>query len=68
MLAIIGCVVAQMLGGDAGLGHLLMAKMNAYETDSLFAVLMLLAWLGCCFHFAVRALRRVVVPWHGSAG
>jgi ABC-type nitrate/sulfonate/bicarbonate transport system permease component len=68
VLAIIGCVVAQMLGGDAGLGHLLMAKMNAYETDSLFAVLMLLAWLGCCFHFAVRALRRVVVPWHGSAG
>jgi hypothetical protein len=29
---------------------------------------MLLAGLGCCFHFAVRALRRVVVPWHGSAG
>jgi len=34
VLAIIGCVVAQMLGGDAGLGHLLMAKMNAYETTA----------------------------------
>lgn len=45
-----------------------MAKMNAYETDGLFAVLVLLAGLGCGFHFAVRALRRVVVPWHASAG
>jgi NitT/TauT family transport system permease protein len=68
VLAIIGCVVAQMLAGDAGLGYLLMAKMNAYETDGLFAVLVLLAGLGCGFHFGVRALRRVVVPWHASAG
>jgi NitT/TauT family transport system permease protein len=68
VLAIIGCVVAQMLGGDAGLGYLLMAKMNAYETDGLFAVLVLLAGLGCGFHFGVRALRRVLVPWHGSGG
>ena len=68
VLAIIGCVVAQMLAGNAGLGYLLMAKMNAYETDGLFAVLMLLAALGCGFHFAVRVLRRVLVPWHASAG
>ncbi len=67
VLAIIGCVVAQMLAGNAGLGYLLMAKMNAYETDGLFAVLLLLAGLGCGFHFAVRALRRVLVPWHASA-
>jgi len=67
VLAIIGCVVAQMLASNAGLGYLLIAKMNAYETDSLFAVLLLLAAFGCCFHLAVRALRRLLVPWHGSA-
>jgi NitT/TauT family transport system permease protein len=68
VLAIIGCVVAQMLGGNAGLGYLLMAKMNAYQTDGLFAVLLLLAMLGSVFHLALRALRRVLIPWHGSAG
>jgi len=68
VLAIIGCVVAQMLAGNAGLGYLLMAKMNAYETDGLFAVLVLLAALGCGFHLAVRVLRRVLVPWHASVG
>jgi NitT/TauT family transport system permease protein len=68
VLAIIGCMVAQMLAGDAGLGYLLMAKMNAYETDGLFAVLLVLAALGCFFHLAVRALRKLLVPWHTSAG
>ncbi len=68
VLAIIGCVVAQMLGGDAGLGYRLMAKMSAYETDGLFAALVLLAGMGCGFHFGVRALRRVLVPWDASAG
>ncbi len=68
VLAIIGCVVAQMLGGNAGLGYLLMAKMNAYETDGLFAVIVLLAALGCVFNFAVRGLRRVLIPWHATGG
>jgi NitT/TauT family transport system permease protein len=68
VLAIIGCVVAQMLGGNAGLGYLLVAKMNGYETDGLFAVIMLLALIGCGFHFAVRALRRWLIPWHATGG
>ena len=68
VLAIIGCVVAQMLGGNAGLGYLLMAKMNAYETDGLFAVIVLLAALGCAFNLAVRGLRRVLIPWHAPQG
>ena len=35
------------------------------ETDGLFAeVVLLLAAVGCGFRFAVRALRRVVIPWH----
>jgi NitT/TauT family transport system permease protein len=68
VLAIIGCVVAQMLGGNAGLGYLLMAKMNGYETDGLFAVIVLLAGLGCAFNLAVRGLRRVLIPWHAAPG
>ncbi len=35
VLAIIGCVVAQFIGGDQGLGYLLIATMNAYQTDLL---------------------------------
>lgn len=68
LAALLRLLAARAVWRHVGLGYLLMAKMNAYETDSLFAVLLLLAALGCGFHFAVRALHRVVVPWHASAG
>jgi NitT/TauT family transport system permease protein len=67
VLAIIGCVVAQFLGGNAGLGYLLVAKMNAYETDSLFAVIVLLTLVGFVFYAAVGLARRLLIPWHESA-
>lgn len=68
VLAIIGTVVAQFLGGNAGLGYLLVAKMNAYETDSLFAVIALLTLVGFAFYAVVGAARRLLIPWHDSAG
>ena len=68
VLAIIGTVVAQFLGGNAGLGYLLVAKMNAYETDSLFAVIVLLTGVGFAFYALVGAARRLLIPWHGSGG
>lgn len=39
VLAVIGAIVGEYLGGDSGLGYLLISKMNAYETDGLFAVM-----------------------------
>jgi NitT/TauT family transport system permease protein len=68
VLAIIGCVVAQFLGGNAGLGYLLVAEMNAYQTDLLFAVILLLTLLGFVFYAAVGAARRLLIPWHSSTG
>ncbi len=67
VFAIIGCVVAQLVGGNAGLGYLLVAKMNSYETDGLFAVIALLALMGFSLHLLLRTLRRTVIPWHGSS-
>lgn len=66
VLAIIGCVVAQFLGGNAGLGYLLVAQMNAYQTDLLFAVIVLLTLVGFAFYALVGAARRLLIPWHSS--
>jgi len=66
VLAIIGAVVGEYLGGNMGLGYLLIAKMNAYETDMLFAVLIHLTVIGFAFYLAVGSLRRFVIPWHES--
>jgi NitT/TauT family transport system permease protein len=67
VLAIIGCVVAQFIGGDDGLGYLLIDTMNAYQTDLLFAVIVLLTLIGFLFYLAIGALRRLLIPWHESA-
>jgi NitT/TauT family transport system permease protein len=68
VLALIGAIVAEYLGGNAGLGHLLIARMNAFETDGLFAVMLHMTLLGFAFHAGIGALRRLLVPWHASGG
>lgn len=67
VLALIGAIVGEYLGGNAGLGYVMIAKMNAYETDALFAVMIHMTLLGFALWLAIGALRRVLIPWHGSA-
>lgn len=67
VLALIGAIVSEYIGGDYGLGHLLISRMNAFETDGLFAVMIHMAILGFIFYFGISALRRWLTPWHDSA-
>jgi NitT/TauT family transport system permease protein len=67
ILSLMGCVVGQFLTGNDGLGYLLISKMNAYETDSLFACIALLAGIGLALHVLVAIARRILVPWHATA-
>ena len=67
VLAIIGAIVGEYLGGNAGLGHLLIARLNAFETADMFAVLIHMSILGFLFDFSIGALRKILIPWHASA-
>jgi NitT/TauT family transport system permease protein len=66
VLATIGAVVGEYLGGSKGLGHLAVATLNAFEVDALFAVILLLTLIGFVLYAAIAALRRFVIPWHES--
>ena len=66
VLAIIGAIVGEYLGGNAGLGFMLVSRMNAFETDALFAVILQMTLLGFVFYFGIGALRRLLIPWHAS--
>ncbi len=68
VLALIGAIVGEYLGGNYGLGAMLIAKMNGFETDGLFAVIIQMTILGFVFYFGIGALRRILIPWHESAG
>lgn len=66
VLAIIGAIVGEYLGGSSGLGYMMIARMNAFQTDQLFAVIIQMTMLGFVFYFLIGLLRRVLIPWHQS--
>ena len=66
VLAIIGAIVGEYLGGNSGLGYMLVAKMNGYDTEGLFAVILQMTLIGFVLYFATGALRRLLIPWHQS--
>lgn len=66
VLAIIGAIVGEYLGGSQGLGHMAVATMNAFDVQSMFAVIGLLTLMGFVLYFVVASLRKYITPWHES--
>lgn len=68
VLATIGAIVGEFIGGNAGLGHLALAKLQELQVDGLFAVILMLTLIGLAMYGAVTLLRRLLVPWHQASG
>ena len=68
VLAMIGAIVGEFIGGNAGLGYLAVARLQDLKVDALFAVVLLLTLIGLAMYGAVALLRRYLVPWHQTAG
>jgi NitT/TauT family transport system permease protein len=66
VFAIIGAVVGEYLGGNEGLGYMIVASLNALNAEQLFAVIIVLTALGFALFLAVVALKRFLIPWHES--
>ena len=66
VFAVIGAVVGEFLGGSEGLGYLVVVSLNALDAPQLFAVILLLAALGCLLYLIVNGAKRFVIPWHES--
>jgi NitT/TauT family transport system permease protein len=66
VFAVIGAIVGEYLGGSQGLGHLVVASLNALDAPQLFAVILLLAVMGSVLFLAVTTTKRFVIPWHDS--
>ncbi len=66
VFALIGAIVGEYLGGNAGLGYMVVVSLNALDAPQLFAIIVLLAALGSILYFAVTGLKRWLIPWHES--
>jgi NitT/TauT family transport system permease protein len=63
-LAVVGAVVGEFVGGDAGLGYLLMVANGSMDTQLLFAGIVCLTILGVMLYLLVELAERLVVPRH----
>jgi NitT/TauT family transport system permease protein len=66
VFAVIGATVGEFLGGNEGLGYLVVASMNQLNQPRVFAVVVLFAGLGSVLLFAVNVAKRLAIPWHDS--
>jgi NitT/TauT family transport system permease protein len=63
-LAVVGAVVGEFVGGDAGLGYLLMVANGSMDTQLLFAGIVCLTILGVALYALVALAERLFIPRH----
>ena len=67
-LAVVGAVVGEFVGGDAGLGYLLLVANGSMDTALLFAGIVALTILGVVLFLLVELAERLAIPRHIISG
>src|SRR5713226_1804917 len=67
-LAVVGAVVGEFVGGDAGLGYLLMTANGSMDTSLLFAGIVALTILGVVLYLLIEIAERIAIPRHMLSG
>jgi len=62
--SIIGAVIAEWLGGDAGLGVYMIRVRRSYSFDKMFAVILLTSILSLLLIKLITMLEKKTMPWH----
>lgn len=67
VLALIGTIVSEVVGGFEGLGFIIQDSLGAFQAARGWSALLTIAALGIGWYVAIEALERVVVPWESAA-
>lgn len=63
VLSIIGAIVGEFVGSEAGLGYLIMQSNFSMDMARTFAILVVLSMMGMVLHGVMQAVQRRVVFW-----
>nr|WP_246252307.1 ABC transporter permease [Mesorhizobium camelthorni] len=66
-LAVIGAVIAEFVGGNEGLGVLIIIANQELDTALAFASLFLMSAGGLVLYALIEASERVLIPWNSAA-
>lgn len=65
--SIVGAVIAEWLGGFAGLGVYMTRVKKSYSFDKMFAVIFLISFISLILMHAVNLLQKKCMPWDNRA-
>ncbi len=63
VLSVIGAIVGEFVGAQAGLGYLILQKNFNFDMPGVFAILLILSLMGVALHLLVTLVQRRVVFW-----
>lgn len=66
-LSVVGAVVAEFVGADAGLGYLIQTSMSFFRPSLAYGAVVILALMGILLFWAVEVIERVFFPWSSGA-
>jgi NitT/TauT family transport system permease protein len=65
-LAVIGAVVGEFVGANAGLGYLTIYASGLMDTAQVFVAILQLTVLGILLYALVSFIEKKLMPWHES--
>lgn len=65
-LSLVGAIVGEFVAAQNGLGYVILSAQGAFQTDRVFAAILLLALIGTGLFYLMEWLESVLIPWHES--
>ena len=65
-LALVGAIVGEFVAAQKGLGYVILAAQGVFETQRVFAAVVVLALLGTVLFYLLEFIERKLLPWHVS--
>jgi NitT/TauT family transport system permease protein len=62
-LAVIGAIIGEFVGGDRGLGYLIIIANQELDTPLAFAALVIISLGGIVLYALIEVLERITIPW-----
>ncbi len=64
LLSVVGAVVAEIVGADFGLGHVIVYGISEMDTEILFGCILLLTAMGAGLFYSIVYVEKIVLYWH----
>lgn len=65
-LAVTGAVVGEFVGGNEGLGYVILRANGNMDTATLFAALIIMSVIGILLFAVIQLAENLLIPWHAS--